>query len=182
MWYLARTLKGMFDAHFVHRINHRPIDPNAHGWTQDPLLRDPETLMRERLSGYEQRLRLLARKTRAFGAEPVFVTPPSRYYRIRDDRVEGLRYAARYDGHLYNGVDYYRMKRDLDGVTLRVCEEVGGICVDLGRKADWDDQDFYDLFHMTPSGAHKVGELLCRELRPRIAGSRAAASAPEQAD
>lgn len=173
VWHVARTLKGAYDAEFVYQLSHRARPPSSFSWTREPLIdgEDYDRLMSARLFAYRQRLSVLAERTLAIGAAPIFVAPPTRNYRHRDGAVEGIVERRDYDGRAYNGVDYYHMSRRLDAATMAVCREVRGTCIDLVAHGGWEDDDFYDLVHMTPRGARKVGGRLyaaLREVHPRL--------------
>ena len=58
----------------------------------------------------------------------------------------------------------------LDNITMTVCKKRKAICVPLARDLafSWEDDDFYDFWHMTPKGARKVGVYLHKQLRHRF--------------
>ena len=157
--HLVRTLHGTYKAMVVNKIYHRSIDFNKVIWTRDALQNDYE-FMQPRLNAYANRLRILADMTLASGAKPIFVTQPSRRYRITAGGIEGIQETSSYDGHQYNGVDFYYMMKRLDKVTEVVAIEKNVYFVDLSSYTNWEDADFYDFAHMTPPGAYKVGILL----------------------
>lgn len=157
--HLVRTLYGTYVAVVVNKISHRSIDFNKVIWTRDALQQDYE-FMQPRLNAYADRLRILADLTVVLGAKPIFVTQPSRRYRITSAGIEGIKATSSYDGHQYNGVDYYHMMKRLDSVTKAVAIEKNVHFVDLSSYPNWEDADFYDFVHMTPPGAYKVGILL----------------------
>ncbi len=169
LWHLIRTLRGAYFAR-VKKLGHDAIDFNALQWTQQSL-QDSYEFMRPRLDAYATRLRILADLTREFGAEPIFVSQPTRHYRITPDSIEGHSNSGSYDGHEYNGVDYYHMIRQLDGVTEAVATEKGALFIDLGSHSEWLDTDFYDYSHMTPQGARKVGILLHEQLQDKVSAT-----------
>ena len=166
LWHLFRTLRGTYFAR-VKKLTHDSINFDALQWTQEAL-QDNHDFMRRRLDEYATRLRVLADLSYEFGAKPIFVSQPSRHYRITPDSIEGHSNTGSYEGHEYNGVDYYHMIRQLDSITQAVAIEKGAIFIDLGSYTGWVDTDFYDYSHMTPQGARKVGILLHQELRDRV--------------
>lgn len=154
---LFRTLYGTYKSMVVYKISHRAIDFHKLTWTRDALQNDYE-FMQPRLNAYADRLRTLADLTFASGAKPIFVTQPSRQYRITATGIEGIQETFSYQGHhQYNGVDFYHMMKRLDSVTKAVAIEKNVYFVDLSSHANWEDADFYDFAHMTPQGACKVG-------------------------
>ena len=163
IWHLIRTIRGAYFAR-VRKLVHQAMDFDELQWTQ-VARQDNYDFMKPRLDEYATRLRILADLSREFGAQPIFVSQPTRHYRVTAAGIEGHKNRGTYDGHRYNGVDYYHMIRRLDGVTKAVAMEKGVIFVDLGGHENWNDTDFYDYSHMTPRGASKVGILLYNELR-----------------
>ena len=164
VWSVIRMVRGTWDALFVHEIGHRPIDLAALAWADRPLKTD-YGFMEPRLEAYAERLRMLADLTRGFGAQPIFVSQPSRKYRTTPLGIEGRGGVFVFDGQEINGADYGHMMTRLNGVTESVANEKGVLFVDLATRDDWEDADFYDFAHMTPRGAAKVGRRLHEALR-----------------
>lgn len=167
LWHMIRTIRGAYTAMVVEKISHRSIDFSRELWTNKALQID-YGFMKTRLNEYANRLRILADKTYALGAKPIFVSQPSRRYRITPNGIQGLDKVNVYDGHPYNGVDYYHMMKKLDNVTKSVAAEKGALFVDLAGQNVWEDSDFYDFSHMTPQGTKKVGTLLYEALKTTI--------------
>ena len=44
--------------------------------------------------------------------------------------------------------------------------------MDLAGRGDWEDADYYDLVHMTPQGAAKVGGFLYEALKGKVTPER----------
>ena len=164
LYHMARTTRGAIDAMVVKKIGHRSIDFSEEKYTERRMLTD-YSFMDVRLAEYASRLRALAMMTRKLGEKPVFVSQPSRRYRFTPAGAQGEDWEDSYDGHAFNGVDYYHMMRRLDGVTRTISDEENAIFVDLAAHPGWEDADFYDTEHMTPRGAEKVGDLLYEHLK-----------------
>lgn len=167
---LVRTVRGTWQAMVVQDIGHNSTDFANLEWTRQGLQDDYE-FMQPRLRAYADRLRVLAEVTRDFGAEPVFVSQPSRRYRVTPGGVEGDSRVRSYGDREINGVDFYHMMRRFDAVDEAVASEEGVVFIDVASHADWEDADFYDLVHMTPRGAEKVGAILYEALRSVVAGA-----------
>jgi lysophospholipase L1-like esterase len=170
LWHLVRTLRGVYAAMVVKKIGHRSIGFRETQWTRDALQND-YGFMEPRLSEYANRLRILADMTNGRGAKPIFVSQPSRQYRITPDGIVGRSSVSSYDDHPFNGVDYYKMMKQLDSVTEAVASEKDALFVDIASHPGWVDTDFYDFAHMTPQGAEKVGTLIYKSLRNTIQGA-----------
>lgn len=167
LWYLVRTIRGAYRARAVLRINHQKVDLSHVRWTAQPLQED-YGFIAPRLTAYAARLRTLVRLTRHLGAEPIFVTQPSRYFKWTNGGLQGRMEITDYAGRQINGVDYYHMMREFNGAMASVARETDVTLVDLAATSDWQDRDFYDFAHMTPTGARKVGLALFERLHARL--------------
>jgi hypothetical protein len=167
LWHLVRTIRGVFKATRA-QIGHQRIDFAALHWTEKPLQNNYDFLA-PRLDAFEQRLLILVDKTRSFGSQPVFVTQPSRQYRITNTGIVGHTDVTTYEGHQINGVDYWHIMKQFNNVVEVVCRERHASFIDLAAEPAWEDADFYDFAHMTPPGARKVGIRLFEGLRPIVA-------------
>ncbi len=164
IWHLARKAKGMYLAYFTKKIYHQRIIFEQQAWTSTPILED-YSFMDIRLNEYEFRIKKLIEKSKEIGAFPIFVSQPSRKYKIESNHLLGISEKMNYGNFKYNGVDYRRMTRRLDKVTQQVALNNGAIFVDLAMNTDWSDMDFYDWSHSTPSGTEKIGDFLFDELK-----------------
>lgn len=163
LWHLVRTVRGIYEAKTL-SIGHGKVEFSKVRWTGLPLQSDYSFLF-PRLKAYRQRLHLLVDKTRELDAEPIFVTQPSRYYRVTPRGLEGQAKVTMTDDRALNGVDYYHMMRRFDATMEAVCSEKRALFVDLAAGPQWEDSDFYDSTHMTPRGARKVGRYLFEKLK-----------------
>ena len=171
IWHLLKTLDGVYKAMVVSKIGHQRVKFDEIKWVREPLQGNYD-FMASRLDAYAERLRLLADLTRQAGAVPVFVTQPSRHYRVVAGGIEGEARVTLYDDRSLNGVDFRHAMRRSDGVMKAVAVEKGALFVDLAGRTEWVDADFYDLVHMTPQGAAKVGLFLYEALKDRVAPER----------
>lgn len=165
LYRLYCNITGIYLASFAFPIRHRSINFSMLKWTSAPLQADYSILMTERIAHYEQRLRILNKRIREFGANPIFVTQPMRMYKFHQGKLVGVAEPLYYDGVKINGVDCYRMMKLLHQKTLAVSKNVSALAVDLARELDFNDQDFYDYIHNTPDGAEKIGNYLYQELK-----------------
>ena len=162
VWHLARTVRGAYRATAL-RIGHRKVDLARAQWVREPLLSD-YAFLASRLDAYAGRLRILVDRARALEAQPIFVSQPSRHFRLVNGRVEGRAEVTRYGDRQINGVDFYHMMARFNRVMDGVCHERRVVCLDLAAEPAWDDDDFYDFNHMTPRGAQKLGHRLFERL------------------
>ena len=171
IWNLLKRLQGTYKAMVVQRLAHQRVRFEEIRWVREPLQTDYE-FAAPRLEAYRQRLRLLADLTRKAGAIPVFVTQPSRHYRAVPGGTQGQADENLYDGRRINGVDFRNLMQKADAVMKSVAAEKGALYVDLASRTEWTDADFYDLAHMTPQGAEKVGAFLYEALKAEVAPER----------
>ena len=83
--------------------------------------------------------------------------------------IEGSRWTIQYDNTKINGLDFYYMIRKLDNVTISVCQARRVVCIDMAKDTVWEDDDFYDRWHMTPKGTTRVGLYLFEQLKKIVA-------------
>jgi len=169
IWHLYRTMRGIVTVR-AENLGHSSEDIESQPSTDQPLVAPEEyqNLMAGRLAEYGDRLRALSDQTHNLGAQPIFVTQRSLSYRTLNDQVTGLERTARYDDVLYNGVDRYYMEQLLNQETINVCEEVGGVCIDLAADIQFDYDDFYDDSHNTPPGAKIIADYLADKIHPLL--------------
>lgn len=165
LYTLFRNIRGMVrarDAHLIH--NQSGVDGTR--WTapqKQPDLVATERALSESLRAYADRLRRLVREIRNFGAEPILVTQHMGNYRIRDGRVLGR---PKEDGTVDIGA--YAGITAMNRETMRVCQEIGAICVDVAQDVVFEDGDHYDGLHTTPQGSRKIGRALHAWLKDRL--------------
>lgn len=170
LYHIGRTIYGVYQAEVAQHIGHVSIDFTKETWVSEPLQTSYGEMMETRLREYAERLEILIQKTARFGSVPIFVTQPSRKYRLNNGKIEGVKKEFFYNGAPINGVDYYYMMRKLDHVTCSVAQKHNILCIDLANEMmrEWEDADFYDFAHMTPKGAKKVGQYLFEILRDKL--------------
>ncbi|MDA0323965.1 MAG: hypothetical protein O2923_14785 [Verrucomicrobia bacterium] len=163
-----RILRGARKARRT-KMTHRAVAFGDLEWSREPFQSDYD-FMDPVLQAYADRLITLIELSEALGAKPVFVSQPSRRYRVTPHGVEGCDEGAVFAGRAVNGVDFYHIKNRLDRITEATSRQSGALFVDLAMHGDWTDADFYDCSHMTPRGAMKVGDHLYEALRHLVIG------------
>jgi hypothetical protein len=160
---LYRVVRGAIRARQVRaahgRMRFDEADMKAR-WDHDPALR--AKVMRDwkkQLDAYEPRARRLAQLSRQWGATPIFVTQTRGDYRWRKGELIGISQESFLQAmihHLFNEV------------TLKVCREEKGICIDLEQEAEFGDGDFYDASHVVSSGSKKIATVVYRSLAAQL--------------
>jgi len=172
LYHLVNTAMGVYEAQHVHKISHRKEPFGSWDWTTQPLVKNHQALAATRLDIYRKAIALLAEKTRALGATPIFVTQAMSVYRFRPDgTVEGRARQEMYDTTLINGVDLYYIIREFWNVTMEECAKADGVCVDAGDDIRWAPGDFYDVIHNTPQGADRLGKYIHEKLKDLPVGT-----------
>lgn len=179
-YYVYRTLIGLYGAR-KNDLTRTSLDFRNGTWTGEPVRSDYAEVLQPRLEGFRDRLHRLAEIVVRWGAVPVFVTQSRGDYLLQDGGVLGLvetksRAEENHrDGLLgvmnrdaANGVDYYLMLRLFNHVTLEVCRDVGGICIDLFGELEFSIGDFYDHVHNTVSGSARIGGYLFSKLNDQM--------------
>lgn len=173
LYQLARKIKHSLDAHRL-GATHQKIDFNQLPFYSEGLLDTAayRALAGTRIKAYTQRLEHLIAKTRAWGAEPIFVTQPTYFYRFKNgDQPEGISSHKLKYGTAINGVDYYYIKRLMDKACCEVATGLNVPCIDIGADKHWNESDFYDYVHLTFSGTHKLAAELKAPLQQIVCKS-----------
>ncbi|MCK5131366.1 MAG: hypothetical protein KAR40_04365 [Candidatus Sabulitectum sp.] len=170
LYYLNRVVNGIILARvygLAHNTAHHAYrEFSTENWIDQPLASNYEAIMKNRLDAYEQRLNVLCERVASVGSIPIFVTQSSgRVYDFVDGQLLAAPDISQYEGHRTNGVDYYYMSRLLNGATQKVCQENGGIFINLDAELDFNiHDDFYDRCHNSPSGTDRIGKYLYTKL------------------
>ena len=163
LYNLYSLIRGTWRAHRMHVV-YRFIDTSearmVHRYDGNPdRLRRIETRWKDNLAAYEGRARRLVEIVRSWGAEPIFVT------QVRgDSRWQGDGVIAFTD----ELIDWAFIQRMFNEVTMRVCRESRGICIDLERRFVTADGDFFDDAHTTTQGSRKVAEIVFNGLQEAL--------------
>jgi hypothetical protein len=166
-----RTAHGLLMTWWAHALKgagHQHVALADIQWTATPLQQDYDVLLKDELDGFAERLRLLTRRIRDFGASPIYVMEPEGAYRGHGAAVVGRADTIEVAGRQFNGVDLYRAMRLLSDTARSVAAQSGAPYFDVGEDVDFGPEDFYDFHHCTPSGVRKVGEYLHARLKGLI--------------
>lgn len=117
----------------------------------------------KQLAAYEKRLTALVGRIRAFGAEPILATQPMAAFRAHGGRVR-----VPLDDAGKPAPSAYLHMAPINAVTRKVAAATGAILLDVAAEVAFDDADFYDWVHSTPSGTAKIGRFMFEKLRDRI--------------
>lgn len=115
------------------------------------------------IAAYEKRLTELVGRIRAFGAEPILATQPTALFRVRDGRV----WVPREPDGTLNPTAYANIA-PFNAITRKVAAATGAILLDVAAEVDFDEADFYDWIHSSPSGTAKIGRFMFEKLKDRI--------------
>ena len=165
LYYFLRTLAGIYKAQIKNKIGHRSINVNNYNWTTIPLCKSYDKILKIRVKEYSERLEILCSQTKKIGSIPIFVTQPTYKYKIDKGEIFGIDEKNLYDNIQINGVDYYNMMRIFDDVIFNISNKNNSYFIDAAKSNIWQSNDFYDLAHMTPGGARKLGNLLFEKLK-----------------
>jgi len=163
LYALFRNIRGMVRARDA-KLIHASKGYDGSDWRPPPRPPDIERAasdMRRGLDLYEQRLRELTQRIRAFGAEPIYVTQHRPSYRIRDGRL-----LVRAGAAGMADVSEYEQLMATNRRTMDVCRNIKAICIDLASELFFTDGDHYDIVHTSPRGSEKIGKYLFEKLRP----------------
>jgi len=180
LWDFKRSITGWFTI----KIPKSPLNPEKITWTETPLLDSAayDTLLRDKLVAFKEKLIRLIELSRNLGAEPVFVTQPSVIWRNRNGILSGSDVAnpfteKEHAGVKINGVDTYHMARRQDRLIKKIADKYHAAFFDVVPDSNWTTTDWWDGVHFTPQGCKKLGDLLFQRLNSLIA-SREPATCP----
>lgn len=162
LYRLFRNVRGIIRARDA-KLIHATESYDGTDWrlpARQPDVEATATEWRARLGEYGDRIRILARRIRDFGAVPIFVTQARPSYRIRDGRVYGK---PKGDGTV--ALPHYALLAAHNRTTMEVCREVKAVCIDLAGELFFEDGDHYDEVHTTPRGSAKIARYLFAKLK-----------------
>ena len=153
---LREQVHSILDPQLAYAAGHVPVDWRTANYSQVRLAADTPAEAARNAAAFRQRLRQLIADAHADGAQVLCVTQPHRRARFFDGQKRGL--APFFGGDpahpVYGGLDYDYSLQQLNRVMREECGERR--LADL-YSTSFDDAEFYDYVHMTPSGARKVG-------------------------
>ena len=157
-----RRLQGISQARAA-GASHERVDFASLAWTTTPRQADLAPLFRDHVAAYEERLTQLVATIRERGGQPVLLTQPARFARTRADGVrEGAPRVWNYGTLEFNGLDCDTGLALLNAGTRRVATRLEVPLLDPASEIPWDDADFYDHMHFTPTGAAKLGHYVAQ--------------------
>lgn len=155
LYYLYQTIRGLVRAHRV-RLVYRDEPPTVRFMGPLPT---PPPVPPGRLAQYRERLLGLAEASRQIGATPIFVTQR----RGNAYRIDGVWHATgRAAVFLQSALE------EFNRVTMSVCRDVQGICIDLAKNIRFEPRDFADSMHTTASGSRKIGLFFAARLKDHL--------------
>ncbi len=165
LWLAFQRLKGWWEAkraNVVHSGTYVENETWVPAPAANPATQDDPTLPAD-LAAYADRLKTLAAKIRATGAEPIFMTQHANGYRLKNGALYGVPLA---EGEVGTG-PYARMNA-FNAATLAVCREENMTCFDLTATVEMVNGDFYDYVHTTPQGSAKISRFVAGEILKKL--------------
>ncbi len=126
----------------------------------------------ERIREYRERVGMMIDLCRARNVRPIFLTQPVLWDRNLSERGRAILWFGERENGAYLSVEALRDGMDRFNAALRqTCKERGVACVEL-TSMNGNESFFYDDCHFTEAGAREVARLVCKALRPSLAGRR----------
>lgn len=120
-------------------------------------------LAEENKQAFSKRLRFVLGQIKQMGSVPVCVSQPHLYINSSSGTKKGVPFAFEYKGVFYNGLDYDASIKLLNQEMAELCSSQGSFYIDAASHT-FAPEDFYDLVHMTPIGAKKLGDLIAHQM------------------
>ncbi len=139
-----------------------------HPFSLDEYIRTENTsgalvLAEENKQAFAKRLVYLLQQIKQMGSIPVCISQPHLYVHSSFGIKKGVPFAFEYKGISYNGLDYDTSINLLNHEMATLCPAQGGFYIDASSET-FLPADFYDLVHMTPMGAKKLGQFIAQEM------------------
>jgi hypothetical protein len=115
------------------------------------LKREEDAQSAAQLNAYRERIGVLVRSIRVFGAQPILITQPKGSHRLKNGTISG-------DIQSFVRLDAFNR------VLMEACRDSRATCIDLAQNIEIADGDYWDWEHTTPEGSAKIGAKLCRML------------------
>lgn len=169
LWQIVRLVRGGMNARAAQVVHGRKQSYTEADFTAEGMLDGAtrQELATRISTRFLQNVDLLAERSRALGARPVFVTQNAYGWNAGAGEPRGIRQPGpvRIHDHEMNYADVSYLHQQLNAALLRHCQERKLDCIDMAREIVLDADDYYDWLHTAPSGAAKIGAYLA----PRLA-------------
>jgi lysophospholipase L1-like esterase len=164
-------------AHSVFRVSHATnaifahniVDVKNHPHLQDDAATTKATIARysSALPAFRSRVASIIDECRSHGIEPIFVTQPGLYGEGVDPATGVDLSTLQVEGPI-NARLWWRVQELYNDVTRSTARERGVTLVDAARELPKDSRLFYDFMHFTNAGADQLGELIAKDIEPRL--------------
>ena len=164
-------LLGLADAFYYSKKEglthgaHKPVKISNQTIEKGKVL-DYETLMKEDLIDYKDRLFKLNHEVTKLGSKAIFVSQSRKIYKVDNEKIIGVPNFGKYKDTEINGVDYFHIMQLMHNSVKEVAKQTNAIFLDLDSELVFDyEKDFYDDMHTTPLGSEKIGKYLYEKLK-----------------
>jgi lysophospholipase L1-like esterase len=165
-WQILRTIRGNLrarDAQVTH--GRKPVLTESDFTSTGKLPKERQAELASRLvQRFVTNVASLREQVLAMGAIPVFVTQTAYAWDAGPAAPRGLDRPALSAGEQMNFADVSALHRTMNLELLSYCEKERVLCFDLSTDVAFDESDFYDFLHTTPSGAQRIGTYIADEL------------------
>ena len=165
--FVAAEAPGLFGGPKEDRaalLGQEPVAWGAQVWTDTPVQADAAALVSDRAEAWRVRLRGLLGQVEALGARPILVSQRLGVWDHKDRQIVGVARTFTVAGVPMNGVDLHAVMSAFNQVTMEVCAEAGGTCIDLAETCHLTAPQFMDWTHLDPGGADAFAACLLRGL------------------
>lgn len=151
----------------LHGVGHQKISFSEYTYNNHGVAsRELYDFYDKNIIAFKKRISLLVEFSKTFGAEPIFVTQPSMKYKLDSiGNIRGVSDTSYIEKMPFNGADYYHLLNKLNNAMYNLCKDNNYTYIDLTNAPIWEEKDFYDFFHNTPSGAKKIGDFIYEKIK-----------------
>ena len=64
----------------------------------------------------------------------------------------------------FSDKDFFTYEKNISIMIIEFCKENKIICFDLNKELQFNEADFYDLVHTTPTGSKKIADFIFKNI------------------
>lgn len=164
--FFVKTLVGNYLAN-KGQVFHQPVDHTLIKWSQNHNFDNAEQIspfIEEKRSRYQERLKHLVEAIKNWNAAPILVSQWDFVAKRQDGHIVAVARTSEVNGQKLIDMDHYFLMQAFHQATATVATEQRVTYWDASGELIFDESDFYDIVHNSPSGARKLGNYLCEKL------------------
>lgn len=145
--YRKFILKDKFDiSHLIDRKNSSYVEPYK-----------KLEINEETKKNFVNNLDLLFENSLKIKSIPIFVTQKTLRGKYENNKILSI-----------NAYDYFSYEREVSNIIIEFCNLKKIKCIDGNKNFQYNDDDTYDLFHLSPSGSEKLSSFIFNNIKDYV--------------